>query len=178
VHEFLKDILNDLLTNKGKEYIIEQIIKFKKEFADKPGWEKGTPKRVNNLTKYGTVMKTEINDRRNGKKVPTIPGHVRAALNWNHLRQLNGDNYSMEISDGMKTIVCKLKDNPLGYKSVGIPTDESNIPDWFKVLPFDNALMETTIIDNKVENLLGVLQWDLLNKTDISNTFQQLFDFE
>jgi len=77
----------------------------------------------------------------------------------------------------MKTIVCKLKDNPLGYKSVGIPTDESDIPDWFKALPFDNALMETTIIDNKVENLLGVLQWDLLNKTDISNTFQQLFEF-
>jgi DNA polymerase elongation subunit (family B) len=177
VQEFLKDILNDLLTNKDKEYIIEQIIKFKKEFAEKPGWEKGTPKRVNNLTKYGTVMKTEIDDRRNGKKVPTIPGHVRAALNWNHLRQLNNDNYSMKISDGMKTIVCKLKDNPLGYKSVGIPTDESDIPDWFKALPFDNALMETTIIDNKVENLLGVLQWDLLNKTDISNTFQQLFEF-
>ena len=39
----------------------------------------------------------------------------------------------------MKTIVCKLKDNPLGYKSVGIPTDESDIPDWFKALPFDNV---------------------------------------
>jgi DNA polymerase elongation subunit (family B) len=178
VQDFLKDILDDLLTNKSKEHIIEHIIQFKKEFSSKPSWEKGTPKRVNNLSKYRKVMKTEIDDKRNGKKVPTIPGHVRAAVNWNHLRKLNNDNYSMEISDGMKTIVCKLKDNPLGYKSVSIPTDESNIPDWFKVLPFDNALMETTIIDNKVENLLGVLQWDLLNKTDISNTFQQLFDFE
>ena len=25
---------------------------------------------------------------------------------------MNSDAYSMEITDGMKTIVCKLKDNP------------------------------------------------------------------
>ena len=173
VQDFLKDILDDLLTNKDKEYIIEHIIKFKKEFADKPSWEKGTPKRVNNLTKYNAFHKKEKTQKIN----VTIPGHVRAAINWNHLRKMNGDNFSMEISDGMKTIVCKLKDNVFGFKSVGVPTDENNIPDWFKELPFDDALMETTVIDNKVENLLGVLEWDLLNRTDISNTFQQLFDF-
>jgi DNA polymerase elongation subunit (family B) len=177
IQDFLKDVLDDLLTEKGKDYIIEHIIKFKKEFADKPSWEKGTPKRVNNLTKYGTIMKTEIDDRRNGKKVPTIPGHVRAAINWNFLRKLNKDNHSMEISDGMKTVVCKLKDNPMKFKSISIPIDESNIPPWFKELPFDDTLMETTAIDNKISNLLGVLEWDLLNRTDISNTFQQFFDF-
>ena len=33
--------------------LIEKFIKeFKKEFREKPGWEKGTPKRVNNLTKF------------------------------------------------------------------------------------------------------------------------------
>jgi DNA polymerase elongation subunit (family B) len=173
VQEFLKDILDDLLTNKDKEYIIAHIIEFKKEFSDKPSWEKGTPKRVNNLTKYSALHKKE----KTQKIGVTIPGHVRAAINWNHLRRMNGDNYSMEISDGMKTIVCKLKQNVFGFTSVGIPTDENNIPNWFKELPFDDALMETTVIDNKVENLLGVLKWDLLNRTDISNTFQQLFDF-
>jgi DNA polymerase elongation subunit (family B) len=177
VQEFLKEILDDLLANKGKDYIIDQVIKFKKEFASKPSWEKGTPKRVNNLTKYGAIMKIEVDERRNGNKVATIPGHVRAAVNWNHLRKLNGDNYSMEITDGMKTIVCKLKQNVFKFTSVGIPIDEKNIPEWFKELPFDDELMETTVIDNKVENLLGVLKWDLLNRTDIRNTFQQLFDF-
>lgn len=83
----------------------------------------------------------------------------------------------MEISDGMKTVVCKLKDNPMKFKSISIPIDESNIPPWFKELPFDDTLMETTAIDNKISNLLGVLEWDLLNRTDISNTFQQFFDF-
>ena len=31
--------------------VIDRIIEFPKEFRDKPGWHKGTPKRVNNLTK-------------------------------------------------------------------------------------------------------------------------------
>jgi len=174
VQDFLKDILTDLLTDKGKDYIIDKIIEFKKDFTNKPSWEKGTPKRVNNLTKYGSLHKKEKTQKIN----VTIPGHVRAAINWNNLRKMNSDNYSMEITDGMKTIVCKLKENIFGYTSVAIPTDENNIPDWFKELPFDDDLMEKTVIDNKVENLLGVLKWNLLNKTDISNTFQQLFNFE
>jgi len=90
---------------------------------------------------------------------------------------LNGDNYSLAIVDGMKTIVCKLKNNPLGYTSVGYPTDESHIPEWFKALPFDDSLMEDTIVDQKVENLLGVLDWDIANHTDIRSTFDSIFQF-
>ena len=107
-----------------------------------------------------------------------MPGHVRAAMNWNNLKRMMGDQYSMNIVDGMKTIVCKLKDNPLGYSSVGYPTDETHIPQWFKELPFDDAGMETTIVDQKVENLLGVLDWKIAESTDINSTFDQLFSFE
>jgi hypothetical protein len=177
IQDFLKDILNDLLTNKDEEYIIEKIIEFKKSFKGKPSWEKGSPKRVNKLTHYGKIMLTEKEERGKGNKVATIPGHVRAAVNWNTLRKMHRDNHSIEIQDGMKTIVCKLKDNPLGFTSIGIPTDESNIPDWYKELPFNDELMETALIDKKVENLLGVLKWDITTRTDISNTFQQLFEF-
>ena len=44
-----------------------------------------------------------------------MPGHVRAALNWNNMKKMNSDNYSQSIVDGMKTIVCKLKSNPLNW---------------------------------------------------------------
>jgi len=74
--------------------------------------------------------------------------------------------------------VCKLKDNMFGFTSVAYPIDESNLPDWFKQLPFDDDTMLETIIDNKIENLLGVLNWDVLNRTNITNTFHQLFDFD
>ena len=173
VQDFLSEILLDVLTSEGddvRQVVIDKVRSFKMEFAAKPAWEKGTPKRVNNLTKYTAAEKEQ------GKA--NMPGHVRAAMNWNNLKRMHGDNYSTGIVDGMKTIVCKLKDNPLGYTSVGYPTDEAHIPQWFKDLPFDNDLMETTIVDQKVENLLGVLEWKISESTDIKSTFDDLFTWE
>jgi hypothetical protein len=170
VQDFLSEILLAVLTGTGREEIIDRVREFKLEFQKRPAWEKGTPKRVNNLTNY-----TE-DERRQGKA--NMPGHVRAAMNWNSLRRMHSDNYSMAIVDGMKTIVCKLKNNPLGYTSVGYPTDESHIPSWFKDLPFDDSLMEAGIVDKKVENLLGVLSWSISESTDIKTTFDTLFSFE
>jgi DNA polymerase elongation subunit (family B) len=170
IQEFLLEILNKLLAGVGREEIVERIREFKYEFQERPGWEKGSPKRVNNLTKYGKE------EERLGKA--NMPGHVRAALNWNTLRRMHGDNYSMQIVDGMKVIVCKLKSNALNWTSVAYPTDELNLPAWFRELPFDDAEMEATVIDGKVENLLGVLNWDLLAATNTQNTFNSLFSFE
>jgi DNA polymerase elongation subunit (family B) len=169
VQEFLYEILQKVLTGTEREEIIERILEFKLEFKDRPAWEKGTPKRVNNLTTY--TKKEEAAGKAN------LPGHVRAALNWNNLRRMNGDNYSMAVVDGMKTIVCKLKSNPLGWSSIGYPTDEQRLPQWFKELPFDDSLMESTIVDQKIDNLLSVLNWDLASATNTANTFQSLFEF-
>jgi DNA polymerase elongation subunit (family B) len=170
VQNFLSEILMDVLTGAEREAIIEKVKEFKILFKERPAWEKGTPKRVNNLTKY------TAEEARLGKA--NMPGHVRAAMNWNNLKRMHGDQYSTAIVDGMKTIVCKLKDNPLGYSSVGYPTDVLHIPQWFKDLPFDNGAMESTIVDQKVENLLGVLGWEIEANTDISSTFDSLFSWE
>ena len=169
VQEFLSEILENVLTGHGRADVIEKIRAFKYLFMERPAWEKGTPKRVNNLTKYGDA------ELKAGKT--NMPGHVRAALNWNTMRRMNSDNYSMQIIDGMKTIVCKLKSNALGWTSIGYPTDEMHLPQWFRDLPFDDGLMETTIIDSKVSNLLGVLNWDISQATNTENTFQSLFEF-
>jgi hypothetical protein len=169
VQNFLSEILLATLTGAEKEEIYDRVREFKLAFRERPAWEKGTPKRVNNLTKYSAAEKRE--GRAN------MPGHVRAAMNWNNLRRMHGDNYSTQVVDGMKTIVCKLKQNPLGFTSVGYPTDELHIPQWFKDLPFDDDLMESTIVDQKVENLLGVLGWNIPDHTGITTTFDSLFDF-
>ena len=170
IQEFLLEILNKLLAGSGKDEIVARIREFKYEFMQRPGWEKGSPKRVNNLTKYSAE------ETRLGKA--NMPGHVRAAINWNNMRRMNSDNYSMAIVDGMKTIVCKLKNNALGWTSIGYPTDEMHLPQWFKDLPFDNDLMEATVVDQKIDNLLGVLDWNLASATNTENTFTTLFDFE
>jgi DNA polymerase elongation subunit (family B) len=169
IQEFLSDILNDTLNGVTKDPIIEKIRDFKYKFKERPGWEKGSPKRVNNLTMYGNKEAKE------GKA--NMPGHVRAALNWNNLRRMNSDNYSMAVTDGMKVIVCKLRPNPLGWTSIAYPTDEQHLPKWFTELPFNDSEMEATVIDGKVDNLLGVLDWDLASATNTDNTFESLFEF-
>ena len=169
IQEFLSEILDDVLTGATRDEIIAKIREFKYLFKERPGWEKGSPKRVNNLTKYGKE------EERLGKA--NMPGHVRAALNWNNLRRMNGDKYSLQIVDGMKTIVCKLKSNPLGWTSIGYPTDEQQLPAWFKELPFDDSEMEATVVDQKIDNLLSVLEWDLASSTNTENTFETLFEW-
>jgi DNA polymerase elongation subunit (family B) len=169
IQDFLSGILHDVLTGSSREAVIEKIREFKYAFAERPGWEKGSPKRVNNLTRYGEK------EQREGHA--NMPGHVRAALNWNTMRRMNSDNYSMQILDGMKVIVCKLQSNPLGWTSIAYPTDELHLPEWFRALPFDDAAMEATVIDGKIDNLLGVLSWDLEAATNTTNTFNSLFKF-
>jgi DNA polymerase elongation subunit (family B) len=185
MQDFLKELLLEVLTDAEEQSILERIIEFRKEYREKPSWQKGSPKRVNNLTSYRGKMATYDRDRKrahdNGKSVkevkkPAMPGHVTAALNWNKLRQINSDNYAVEITDGMKTIVCRLKDNPMGFTSVGYPTDETRLPEWFKELPFDDDHMEEVVVTKKLENLLGVLEWGL-DKAAAKTTFTNLFEW-
>ena len=171
IQDFLMEVLEMALGGKSREDIIEKIKDFKLHLGDKDSWTKGSPKGVNKLTHYTQLEKKSKTGRAN------MPGHVRAAMNWNTLKRVHGDNYSMEIMDGFKVVVCKLKTNALGYTSIAYPTDQLRLPEWFRDLPFDDNLMESTLVDEKISNLLGVLKWDLRANTDTNSTFDELFSF-
>jgi DNA polymerase elongation subunit (family B) len=166
IQNFLSEILEKVLTGSEEEEILDLISEFRRSFKSRPGWEKGSPKRVNNLTEY--QKKEEKYGRAN------MPGHVRAAINWNTLKKVFNDNYAMSITDGAKVIVCKLKNNPLGFTSIAYPIDELRLPKWFKELPFDIEEMEATIVDAKLDNLIGVLEWDI-SKTEQKNNYTKFF---
>ena len=168
MQDYLKTLLDMVLDLKDEKDLLDSITEFRREFKERPGFEKGSPKRANKIGHYQRL------EEKQGKA--NMPGHVRASINWNTLKRMNGDKYSQEIVDGMKVIVCKLKPNPLGYTSVAYPTDELRLPEWFKELPFDDAAMAETIIDNKLDNLIGVLNYPL-EDTKQHNTFSSLFDF-
>ena len=168
IQNFLSDVLEMVLMGKPEQEVLDHISEFRIRFKARPGWEKGSPKRANNITEY------EAKEKKAGKT--NMPGHVRASINWNTLKRMYNDKYSMSITDGQKVIVCKLKPGPLGFTSVAYPVDELRLPQWFKDLPFDHAEMEQTIIDNKLDNLIGVLKWDV-GSTEEKNTFNSLFEF-
>jgi DNA polymerase elongation subunit (family B) len=168
IQDFLSDILEKVLTGATEQDVLDHITEFRGRFKARPGWEKGSPKRANNISAY------RGKEEKAGKT--NMPGHVRASLNWNTLKRMFNDKYSMSVTDGAKVIVCKLKQNPLEYSSVAYPVDELRLPQWFKDLPFDHAEMEATIIDKKLENLIGVLNWNI-SSTEEKNTFNSLFEF-
>jgi hypothetical protein len=168
MQEFLSELLTMVLLKKPEDDILDAITTFRRAFKERPGYEKGSPKRANNIQAY------QREEAKLGKA--NMPGHVRASINWNTLKRMNGDRYSQEIVDGMKVIVCKVRQNPLGYTSVAYPVDELRLPQWFKELPFDDSSMEEVIIDNKLDNLIGVLNYDL-ESTKQNTTFNSLFDW-
>ncbi len=167
IQDFLSNVLEMVLTGAEEQEVLDYISEFRIAFKARPGWEKGSPKRANNITEY------HHKEEKQGKA--NMPGHVRASINWNTLKRMFNDKYSMNITDGAKVIVCKLKENPLEYNSVAYPVDELRLPQWFKDLPFDHAEMEATIIDKKLENLIGVLNWNI-RSTEEKNTFNSLFE--
>ena len=171
VQEFLMEILKMTLGGSNRETIVERIKNFKIMLRDQSSWTKGSPKAVNKLSWYAQQEERAKNGKVN------MPGHVRASINWNLLRKMNGDKYSQEILDGTKVVVCKLKPNLLKMTSIAYPTDENRLPEWFRELPFDDDEMERILVDEKIENLLGGLDWNLRIDINIDSTFGALFSF-
>jgi hypothetical protein len=169
IQDFLSEILNDVLTGRTRDEQIEKIREFKYAFKERPGWEKGSPKRVNNLTKYAKE------EERQGRA--NMPGSCACGY---QLEQSTQDEFRQVFNAdcGWHENHCvQAKKQSLGWTSIGYPTDETNLPTWFKELPFDDAEMETTVVDQKLDNLLGVLDWDLKSATNTENTFQTLFEW-
>jgi len=194
VQDFLEEVLGDSLKGMSESDVIKKIRDFKEYFRGLPAWQKGMPKRVNNLTQYTTkyekikgisgknpltLNKTHRSLQNLKELTPEnnmVPGHVSASIHWNYLKNMNADAYSMNIVDGMKVIVCKLKSNPMGYTNVAYPTDEMHLPEWFKDLPFDEDAMEKSVLDKKISNVLGAMGWDLSRAND-SAALDEFFDF-
>lgn len=153
IQNFLEETLLALLIGESEEELRERVRSFKREFKDKPSIEKGSPKTVKNYTNKAK----EFQDT--GK---CSVGHVKAAIYWNRLRELNDDMSVPEATDGTKVIVCDLKPNPLGITKVGYPIDCADyLPEWFMELPFDDDTMETAVLTKKLGNIFGILDMDI-----------------
>jgi DNA polymerase elongation subunit (family B) len=178
VQQFLSRILDLVLEGTTRDVVIKEVREFKQLVTKNDPWNKGRPMGVRKITHYEELLKKEAATfgRRTSKKV-SPPGHVNASINWNFLRKMHGDNYSQQIVDGMKIVVCQLRNNPLHMTSVAYPVDELRLPKWFKDLPFDEAAMMQSLVNDKIENLIGVLNWEVENETNINAPAASLFSF-
>lgn len=158
IQVFLEDTLVSLLAGAEADELREKVRDFKKSFRTMPSYDKGSPKTVKKLTQW-----TEEYDKTGKCGV----GHVLSAIQWNKLRTIYEDTSVPEATDGTKVIVCNLKNNVLGIKSIGYPVEcRDYLPEWFTDLPFDDDDMEQKVLTKKLENIFGILDMDIgINET-------------
>ena len=186
VQEFLEEVLIDVLKGMPEDDVLNKVKQFRKDFEKRPGWQKGRPTAIKGLTKY--AMRIEDStwddiDLEDGDDFEMVggrvgmPGHVKAAINFNNMLKEMNDLVTSPIRDGDKIVVVELKRNNHGIEKIARPVDvpEQNLPQWFKDLPFDHEKMEASMIDVKIDNLIGILRWDLRVITD-QTAFYELFE--
>jgi DNA polymerase elongation subunit (family B) len=154
IRAFLKKFSIKLLSDATYEELEEFVLENRSQILS-DSLILGMPKSCNNLDsftqKYNTIVKT-------GQGSVTIPGHVRAAINYNEMLFLENDVISPKIKSGDKIKVYYIKDNSFGYKSIALPADTSAFPSWFaKHFDIDTDLMEDKLIVSKLQIILGPL---------------------
>ena len=160
VQEFLKKLFNMILDG-GKYEEAEAFINTSRSLiirGVKNLFNVGVAKQINKLDAYyAEWQKTE----KLGKGKTSLPGHVRAAVNYNEMAQLMNQGDKL-LKSGDKGIIFSLMPNEYGYKTIAMPSDLMHFPSWFdEHFKVDRKLTEQKMIDSKLERTFEALQWDI-----------------
>lgn len=167
IQQFLKDLMALLLD--GKDYpVVETFVnQRRKDLLGKDGdiFSMGVSKQVNNLDAFyaawqraGYPAKGKLNV---GAGPQNVPGHVRAAMNYNRLASIHEVGAKL-LKSGDKVIIFYLKPNPDGIKSIGLPADSYQFPNWFtENFTVDRKLTEQKMIDNKLDGIFEAMRWEV-----------------
>ncbi|ASV44194.1 DNA polymerase [Salicola phage SCTP-2] len=171
IQNVLEKALNMLLDGEDESKVLNYLIEFKKDLLEKQPWLIGKPSGANAVDYY-TQIHNEIKAGVRGKTM--IPNAIAGAIAWNELLDFFEEDHMEKIKNGSKVIVCPLKINDYGYDKIAYPTDQIHFPEWFKELPFDIEAMAETIFYKKVNNIFGVLDWDM-GILKASSKFHEIF---
>jgi len=164
VQDFLKKCLDMVIKDgKGEKEVAEYVAIFREEFRKREPWQQGSPSRVSKVTE-GTQL---LADYREGleqgedAKKPTFHTARTAAINTNALIRENREKRWDYVRDGDKIEVLYLRQTDADEMNcVAIRVGETYVPDWFRALPFDGERHELKMIDDKLDNIFGVLGWN------------------
>ena len=121
----------------------------------------GVAKQVNNLDKYVAEYLNPGSIRTDSGGKLTIPGHARAAFNYNMLLNIF-DKGSKSIKSGDKILIYYIKKNEYGFDSIAIPAELSKFPAWFtENFSIDIKKTENRMFDSKLEGIFKALRKDV-----------------
>jgi DNA polymerase elongation subunit (family B) len=161
IKQFLKKVTLDILYGVDKSEIESYIIGFRDHFdANDHGinpLDIATQGSAKVLEEY--YQKWSRLEKKGLGKV-TLPGHIRASINYNECIKMFNDKVSLPITSGSKIKTVYLKKNDHDFKSLAFPADTETFPKWFNQnFQVDMKVMEEKLIDNKLQNIFVALGW-------------------
>lgn len=161
IQDFLKELLNKILDDANYQEVEKYVNSQRGNLIRriKNPVYLGAAKQINNLDeKYAEWKRTE---KVGNGKVQHLPGHVRAAINYNEMvtHFKTGDTL---LKSGDKGIVFYLLPNEFGIKAIAFPADISTFPQWFvDNFKIDRKLTEEKLIDSKIEGTFNTMGWEV-----------------
>lgn len=161
IQDFLKEMMNIILDG-GSYQDVESFVNTQRGVLitkiENP-IALGVSKQINNLdNKYEEWTNIE----KAGKGRVNLPGHVRAAVNYNEMVKQFEPGVGKMLRAGDKGIIFYLKPNEFGFKSIALPADAEQFPSWFKEnFKLDKKLTEDKMIDSKLERVFEALEWEI-----------------
>lgn len=167
IQQFLKDLMALLLDGRQYPDIEEFVNRRRRDLLGKDGdiFTMGVAKQVNNLDAFYAAWQRAGKPAK-GKLVvnsnpQNVPGHVRAAMNYNALAQQFEEGAKL-IKSGDKVIIFYLKPNVHEMKSIAFPADMYEFPTWFTDnFAVDRRITEQKMIDNKLDGIFEALNWEV-----------------
>lgn len=145
----LNNFIEDWLKGTSWEETAERLVEYKEHLV-KSGLilKYGLPTGVNNVEKYTAAYLKEGTKAR-------LPGGVAAAIHYNLALAESGDKISTPITSGMKIRKYYLKHKVGKFKTIALPTDLEEIPEWFKQnYVIDEKAMIQRLVDNPINNIV------------------------
>jgi DNA polymerase elongation subunit (family B) len=160
IQDFLKEVMSMIL-GEAPYSEIEKFINIHRGVLVKNvknPLDIASAKQVNDLdNKYAEYKRIE----KTGQGKVNLPGHVRAAVNYNEMISIY-DSTAKPIRSGDKIVILYLKANHYRFKTMAFPADQAHLPSWF-LENFEVDLKETEIkmIDSKLDGIFEALGLDV-----------------
>lgn len=118
----------------------------------------GLPKGIKGIENYTEQMKAYGDAVR-------LPGHVAAGIFYNLCREEFKDKESMPIVTGMKIKVFYLSQKYGRFKSIAIPVDIEQVPQWFlNEFTVDREAHIKRLVDNPLQNIFKAIEREVPTK--------------
>jgi len=133
--------------------LAKEIVEYKKEIYEANPVKLGLPKGVKGVEKYTAEYELMGDSTR-------LPGHVAASIFYNKCLEYYDDKESQKIISGMKIKTYYLKKKFGKFKSIALPTEVNDPPQWFKdkFMPIiDKDAQVKRLIDDPLQTVLSAI---------------------